>query len=215
MASENGSNSAGLSLDNISNSLRDHWTFFRLYFKARKLIGSVIPSSPALTTAMLDAARVDEAPVVVEFGAGTGPFTGAILKRMRPDARLLAFEVMPEFIEILNARFDHPRLEIIPHSAEDLEAELDRRGIDKVSSIVCALPFNAFPPELTDRILTTVRGRLADDGVLAIVQQTRFQMKRFRLIFPDVRVHRHVLLNIPPTYVIECRNTRAGTNGTH
>jgi phospholipid N-methyltransferase len=202
--------------DSLTDGIKQYWTFFRLYFRARKLIGSVIPSSPALSGAVLDAAGVDHAKTIVEYGAGTGPMTSPILKRMRPDARLLAFELLPEFVQILHHRFDDPRMEIIARSAEALEEELDQRGIDRVDSIVCALPFNAMPPEVSRNILETARRRLADDGVLALVQQTRFQLKLIRSIFPDVRIHRYVMLNIPPTYVVACRPHAAGhVNGAN
>lgn len=191
-------------MGSLTISLRQHWKFFRLYFKARKMVGAFIPSSRALARATLDAARVDTAPVIIEFGPGTGVFTKEILKRMRPDARLLVFEIMPEFIEILREQFDDPRIEIIPHSAVELPAELDKRGIDKVESIVCGLPFNSFPPALTRQILEPARDRLTDNGVLACIQQTPFQLKLLRSIFPRVRVVRYILLNVPPSFVFAC-----------
>ncbi len=56
-------------------------------------------------------ARVDwqKAKVVVEYGPGVGTITQEVLKRMRPDATLIAIELNPNFFRVLEAEIHDPR----------------------------------------------------------------------------------------------------------
>ena len=59
---------------------------------------------------MLDLARVPTRGLIVEFGAGSGVYTRELLRRMGPEARLLAFEVDPQLAARVEAEIDDPRL---------------------------------------------------------------------------------------------------------
>src|SRR4026209_2837609 len=66
--------------------------FARNFFKHPKMLGSLIPSSRFLIQGVLKQIDWERAGVVVEYGPGVGTFTTEILRRMRPDATLAAFE---------------------------------------------------------------------------------------------------------------------------
>ena len=57
------------------------------------MLGSLIPSSRFLVNDVLNQVDWDKARVIVEYGPGVGTITQEILKRMRPDAVLLALEL--------------------------------------------------------------------------------------------------------------------------
>jgi phospholipid N-methyltransferase len=192
-------------LENTNFRLSQYWKFFQLYLKDHKQIGAVVPSSAILARAMLDAGRVDSAPLVVELGAGTGSVTKAILRRIAPDARLLAFEIMPELIQILRHNFDDRRLEVVPRSATELCDELHRRGFGQVGSIISGIPFNSIAPEARSKILYAVRTCMSPEGRFVTFQHTPFQLPLFRSIFSDVQITRVVMLNVPPALVIACK----------
>src|SRR6266850_5591880 len=84
-------------------SARDTILFARNFLKYPQMLGSVIPSSPFLVNQLL--ARFDwgRASVVVEYGPGVGNITREVLKRMRPDAVLVAIELNPDFVRFLRA----------------------------------------------------------------------------------------------------------------
>ena len=189
----------------LATELRERWAFLRLYLREPKVVGVVTPSSGFLARALTDAAQVATATCVVELGAGTGAVTRAILSCLQPGVRLLAFEIVPECLAALQARFADPRLEIIPRSAADLDDELDNRGVGRVPSIVCTLPFLDFPDQVSRRILHAAYDRLEDDGILALIQQTPFRLPLFRTIFPSVRIARYELRCLPPNLVIVCK----------
>ena len=68
----------------------DAFLFFRNFFRHPRMLGSIIPSSRFLIKQLLEPIDWDKARVIVEYGPGGGGSTAEILRRMRPDARLVA-----------------------------------------------------------------------------------------------------------------------------
>src|SRR6478672_5619723 len=64
--------------------------FARNFFKFPTMLGSLIPSSSFLVNDLLSQVEFSRARVIVEYGPGVGTFTQEILRRMRPDAFLVA-----------------------------------------------------------------------------------------------------------------------------
>ncbi len=87
--------------------------FLRGLMHGPRSVGAVAPSSRFLVAAQLDAARIEDAEVIVEWGPGTGVFTHAIIKRMRPDARLFVFEINPLFLAIFRRDVVDDRLRFV------------------------------------------------------------------------------------------------------
>ena len=94
--------------------------FARNFFKFPTMLGSLIPSSPFLVNDLLSQVDFDRARVVVEYGPGVGTFTQEILKRMRPDAALVAIELNEEFAGFLKEEIGDRRLHAVHASACDV-----------------------------------------------------------------------------------------------
>ena len=110
----------------------------------------MLPTSRRAVSDMLDLARVAEGGLVVEFGAGSGVYTRELLRRMGPEARLLAFEVDPQLAARVEAEIDDPRLRLVAGSAEDVESHLNGEMVDV---LVSALPFTSLPGPVRRRVL--------------------------------------------------------------
>lgn len=154
---------------------------------------------------MLDTAHVEQAQVIAEFGPGTGVFTDELLRRMRPDARLLVFEVDPQFVASLRARIDDSRVVIINDSAGTLREQLARLRLPAVDCIVSGLPFTSLPRPVTHAILEQTRAALRPGGVFVTYQYTPVLRSLLHSYFPATRIRRFVLRNLPPALVFECR----------
>lgn len=76
---------------------------------------------------------------VVEFGPGTGSLTEAILARGVPPANLTLFELDPEFVALLRARFKGVR---VLHAPADRAADHVAPG---VGAVVSGLPLLSMP----------------------------------------------------------------------
>src|SRR5699024_9623591 len=97
--------------------------FFKQGIKNLKTVGTLTRSSRFLCKKMAEQVDYEDARLIVELGAGDGVITKAILERMSPDARLMSFEVNPEFCADLRAINDD-RLIVIEDTATNLSNHL-------------------------------------------------------------------------------------------
>lgn len=156
---------------------------------------------------MLDTSGIGQAQVIAEFGPGTGVFTDEIIRRMRSDARLLVFEVDPQFVANLRDRISDPRVVIVADSAGTLAEQLERLQLPAVDCIVSGLPFTSLPRPVTHAILETTQAALRPGGVFVTYQYTPVLRSLLRSYFPTTRIRRYVLRNLPPALVFECRTS--------
>src|SRR3954465_7508153 len=84
-----------VALARVMGLVRERRRFLRSFLATPSRVGAVLPTSAHTVRATLDLAPVVEARCVVELGAGTGPYTREILRRLPSDGRLMSFEVDP------------------------------------------------------------------------------------------------------------------------
>lgn len=178
---------------------------------------------------MLEQIDFSNVRTMVELGSGTGAITGEILRRMRPDARLFAFEINPNFVEHLEAAFPDPRLHIVSADAMDLQRQLRGLGVEATEVVISSLGLTGMKADQRKRIIYQVKTCLAPRGVLTQYQYltsqpaipdvrylfTGFQERKFlESYFPSVQVKR-VLLNLPPAEVYTChKDVHVRRNGS-
>lgn len=131
--------------------------------------GSVWPSSPVLARAMTSSiARIEGKRRVLEVGPGTGPFTKAILRKLRAGDQFDIVEINDAFCRKLEKsllapyRARHPQVVVRLHCAPIEEASLE----GPYDAIICGLPFNNFPPKLMRQIFRRMLALLKDEGEL-------------------------------------------------
>jgi phosphatidylethanolamine/phosphatidyl-N-methylethanolamine N-methyltransferase len=182
-------------------------TFAREFLRNRQNIGAVVPSSPALASCIVQAAKVSEAAHVLELGPGTGPFTASIEQAMAPGARYLGIEMNPAFVETLRHRF--PRLDFAEAAAQDYDFSAWLPQDTGFDSIVSGLPWTAFPETLQMEILHHVLPRLAPGGRFTTFAYTGFHLlpngRHFTKVLRDqpgiLSTTRTVWRNFPPAFV--------------
>ena len=160
-----------------------------------------MPTSRWAVRDMLDMANFAEARCVAELGAGTGVYTGEILKRLRPDADFLVFEIDPNLVATLRERFDDPRIRIINDSAENIENYLNGA---KVDIIVSAIPFTSLPEDAKESVFRAAALALAPEGVMVQIQYSTMLQRDLTRRFASVR-RRLSPLNVPPAFLYACR----------
>ncbi len=188
-----------------ADSLTAWYSFVKGFIRSPRSVGSIAPSSRWLVKAMLAEAQVEAAKVVVEFGAGTGVFTLAMLRRLRPDARLLVFEINPEFHRDLQARITDGRIEVLHASAVEIDYHIERLGLSAPDCIVSGLPFTSLPRSVTHAILQATYATLKPGGVFVTYQYTPLLRRVLASYFDTTRITRLVLRNLPPALVFVCR----------
>jgi phospholipid N-methyltransferase len=147
-----------------SSRLADDLAFLRGFLSRPREVASVVPSSAFLERRVVRAAALAQARCVVELGPGTGGTTHALLRALRPQARLLAIELNPAFCTRLRRRIVDPRLAVQEGSAEALAAHLDRWGLPAPDAVISGIPFSTLPAEAARRIAAAIGASLAPGG---------------------------------------------------
>jgi len=177
----------------------DALTFFRAFLKAPPVVASAVSSSKLLEQRIVRSARISDASLVIELGAGTGGTTRALLGAMPTESKLMVFETIDTFVEGL-AVVDDARLDVVHDCASTMSAALADRHLDGVDAIVSGIPFSTLPPETARAIIEQIRAVLKPGGRFVAYQFTAAVRDYGRPVLgePTVQVE---WVNIPPTRV--------------
>lgn len=168
-----------------------------------RTIGSITPSSRYLVGGMLDQIDFGQVRRVVEYGPGTGVFTAEILRRLHPDAQLLALDTEDHFIVDLRTKFPDPRLIAVRGSAEAIDRHLAALGWPGAEVIISGIPYTAMPAALREGILGASAAALAPDGQFVAYQYSPYIRPLLGKLFRHVATH-WVARNVPPAFFFVC-----------
>ena len=175
--------------------------FFRSFLERPMEVGSIIPSSRFLERRVTRCARLDKASVVVELGPGTGGTTQALLRAMRPDAKLLSIEINPRLAESVSQRIADPRLIVHCGSATDLAEALTAHGLPAPDAVISGIPFSTMPREVGLGILRAIRDSLAPTGCFVAYQVRDKVAVLAREVFAKPSRTELEVRNVPPMRV--------------
>lgn len=178
--------------------------FIKGFLKNWKEVGSVIPSSRFLVNKMIEPIDFKKAKVIVELGPGLGCFTNKILEMMRKDARLIIFEISPDFCNELRKSEDS-RLTVLNVSALDMAYHMKEIRADYVIS---GIPLSTLTEDSRLVLLKAIKNILSKDGVYVQFQYSLGAYKKLKLLFNKVILN-FTPLNAPPAFVYQCINNRS------
>jgi phospholipid N-methyltransferase len=181
-------------------------SFLREFFKANRMVGSVLPSSRFLSAKMLAPIDFSRAKVIVELGPGTGVFTRALIKSMPQDCILLVIELNEAFYKNLQMQLSNPQVKLIHGSATELDTYLKKLGLAHADYIVSALPLSNFPNELRSKILESCKISIQPNGRFIQFQYSRGLKKMYKDYFSNVHID-YTILNFPPAFIYTCSNS--------
>jgi phospholipid N-methyltransferase len=188
-------------LDRLQEQLRLPPTsgllFFLQFLSNPKGVGAIVPTSRAAVDGLLRHVDWATCRLFVEYGPGTGAFTRHVLKRAHPDARIIAIDPNPRFVDHLRHSLFDPRLTVVQGSAADVEDILASHGGEKADYILSGLPFSTLPEGLADMIVSATERALVPGGAFLVYQYSLFILPALRSCFADVVVGREWLC-IPP-----------------
>ncbi|TYZ14379.1 SAM-dependent methyltransferase [Hymenobacter lutimineralis] len=183
--------------------------FLEEFLRNPATVGSLVPSSRELTDNVTAPIDFSSASCIVEYGPGTGVFTDILMARRRPETVLVLVEVSRRFCQLLQARYaDHANVYILHGSADKTGDYLRKLGLPKPDYVVCGLPFSSLPRRLGWRILEHTRELLLPAGQLILFQYSLRNTRLFERFFQPIG-QEHVLLNLPPAYVLRYQPLRA------
>jgi phospholipid N-methyltransferase len=173
------------------------------FFRHPFMLGSIWPSSRYLVDEVLRPIDWERAQVIVEYGPGVGTITTEILRRMRPDAHLVAIETNETFVKFLTSSFSDPRLHVANESAADVSAILKKLQLPPAQYVVSGIPLGSMPEALRSHIVARTREALAPGGQFLVYQFTSRVLPVLQRTFQDVSRSMEKR-NIPPAHLFVC-----------
>ena len=178
--------------------------FARNFFRHPLMLGSIVPSSRFLIRELLKPVDWEQARVIVEYGPGVGVITAEVLRRMRPDAMLIAIETNPAFVTFLQDAFQDERLHVVQASAEAVDEILRRHGQSNASYVISGIPFSTIPAAVRERILLKTCEALKPGGSFLVYQFSTRVLEDLQRIFRYVR-RQFEPLNVLPAHLFFCQ----------
>lgn len=179
------------------------FVFARNFFKNPRMLGSVIPSSRFLIHQLLRDVDWNHARVIVELGPGVGTISREVLRQMRPDATLLAFEINDDFVRHLNENFADPRLRVQHRSGAEVNDALRELGLGKADYVIAGIPFSIMSDEDRTAVLRNCHEALAEGGVMLVYQFSNKVRADLENLFGRVR-RMFEPRNVLPAHVFKC-----------
>lgn len=164
-----------------------------------KYTGAVAASSRYLAKKMVECANLADAKVIVELGPGTGAITKYILRAKPAKARLITFDINPEFVKALKKKYrkaTHFWADVV-----EMKKILKKEGISKVDVIISGIPFSNFSRNETNRMLRAISGAMGKKSRFVLFAYSRGKFGTFLSKFKKISVD-YVAANIPPAYVL-------------
>ena len=168
------------------------------------MLGSIVPSSRFLIRQLLAPVNWTQARVFVEYGPGVGGITAEVLRRMHPDAILIAIEMNPDFVSYLGRAIPDTRLKVVEGSAESVDEILRRFGRNSADYIISGIPFSTIPAPVRERILRKTCDVLKPRGAFLVYQFSTRVFEDLKRIFGYVG-RKFEPLNVLPAHLFFCR----------
>ena len=180
--------------------------FLKQFFKQKKMVGAVAPSSRFLAHKMLNHLPLSTAKVIVELGPGSGVFTKRIIKEMGENTQLIVIELNDLFYNELSSTIQDPRVHFFHDSANKIGEFIKQIGKDKADFIISSLPLANFPEDLKTDLLDSIHKSLDDKGTFVQFQYSLQSKKAIRKQFTKTKIT-FTPFNIPPAFVYSCMKT--------
>lgn len=185
--------------------------FVRQFLQAPRETGALLASSRDLAHRVADAAQLNTAKTIVEFGPGTGVFTERILQEIPETTKFFALEINPVFARKTRERCPHAM--VYNDSAENVQHYLKQHGEESCDCIIASLPWSVFDDKLQDRLLKTIWDALSPGGTFISYSYISGGLlpagRRYHRLLPDtfesVNKSKIVWNNFPPACVYACK----------
>jgi phospholipid N-methyltransferase len=177
--------------------------FRKQFWKNKKMVGSVTPSSRFLTKKIIKNIDFKNSNVFVVLGPGNGVFTKEIIKKMNKNAVLLIFELNDIFYNDLKNRIDDKRVHLIHDSAEKINEYLKKCNVDSVDTVISSLPIAVLPDKVRKKILVSVKRSLNNNGKFIQFQYSLQAKESLKKLYSKIKIS-FTPFNFPPAFIYTC-----------
>ncbi len=174
--------------------------FLQTFFKERKQVGALAPSSRFLVKKMCDTIDFSNVKNIIELGPGTGVFTEELLQRAPKDCKIFVIELNESFYNLLKNKITDPRVILLRESADNLDAIISEHQVESVDAILSSLPLAVIPDQIRKKIIIKSHTVLKEGGRYVQYQYSLNAKKLIERKFGKLKMG-FVAINIPPAFV--------------
>lgn len=165
-------------------------------------VASLFPSSTALLRRLQELPGLSTARLVVELGPGTGETTQALLEGMSAASRLLAIDIVPDYIEHLRTVIGDERLLPIEADAGDFDEVLAALYAPAPDLIISGIPFSHLSRDAGSELVKKLHAALAPGGRFVAYQLRGHVRELAEPVFGTPETS-FVPFNIPPLTIYQ------------
>ncbi|MDE1919171.1 MAG: methyltransferase domain-containing protein [Patescibacteria group bacterium] len=163
-------------------------------------VGALTPSSPFVVRQIVKRLPRHSRACIVEYGAGDGVITKALLEHMPRDGKLVAIEMNPHFVALLKKIHD-PRLQVIHGNVLKVCNDLSNLKLPRIDAVVSGIPFSFFSPSEREFVAEHTFRNLSEHGRFILYQISPLMLPCLKRYFKKKVELSLEVRNFPP-YVI-------------
>jgi phosphatidylethanolamine/phosphatidyl-N-methylethanolamine N-methyltransferase len=182
-------------------NLKESALFFAKFLKSPLQQASITPSSKFSGKAMIKKIDFSTISSIIELGPGNGVFTKEILKKCRPDTKVILIEIDEKYVGILKEKFLN-RVYIENISVHRMDEIIAKHQIDKIDLIISGLPF--LPKDIKQVTERLIKEQIEKGTIFRLFTYMPPIMKKVYKNF-NTRHIAFVFRNIPPLWVYELK----------
>ena len=168
-----------------------------------KYVASISPSSRFLIKKIFKRIDFNGDLLVVEYGAGTGVITKALLKKMSKNSKLIAIEKNKVLFNLLQ-NFKDDRLRLINEDVSDIARVANLINKRKADYVISGIPFSMLKPNEIEKIIKWTNNILSKNGKFILYQVSILMKKYLIKSFKRVKIG-FESRNIPPFFILEAQ----------
>ena len=164
-------------------------------------VAALTPSSSFVVKQILKNLPHHSRACIVEYGAGNGVITKALLEHMPKDAKLIAIEMSPHFIPMLKKIHD-PRLQVVHGDVLKICKDFSKLKLPRVDVVVSGIPFSFFNSKERHFIAKQTFQMLSEHGRFILYQFSPLMFPYLRKFFKKQINLSLEVRNFPPYFIM-------------
>ena len=182
----------------MRNKIKEKVNFIRQFIREPKSVGAVFPSSKYTVRRVISFINFNTKNLrIVEYGAGTGPFTREIVKSLKSGDVFIVIEQNEKFVNILNEQFgSNPLVKIYHDSVENISAILEKEDLNNLDYIISGIPLSVLSKKQIDEILESTKESMHQKTLFLVFQYSILKINTFKKHFTILK-RQMILRNFP------------------
>ncbi len=164
-------------------------------------VGALTPSSNFVVKQILKNLPHHSRACIVEYGAGDGVITKALLEHMPHDGTLVVIEMNPHFVALLKKIHD-PRLQVIHGNVVKICKDLSDLKLPRIDAVVSGIPFSFLRSNERHLIASQTFENLSEHGRFILYQISPLMLPYLKRYFKKKVDLSLEVRNFPPYFIM-------------